>query len=30
VILTQLVPFADSHVLELYGRFERAIYGGLA
>jgi len=30
VILTQLVPFADSHVLDLYGRFERAIYGGLA
>ncbi|MGA2128316.1 MAG: serine hydrolase domain-containing protein, partial [Xanthobacteraceae bacterium] len=30
VILTQLVPFADGHVLDLYGRFERAIYGGLA
>ena len=30
VILTQLVPFADAKVLDLYGRFEAAIYGGLA
>jgi CubicO group peptidase (beta-lactamase class C family) len=30
VILTQLVPFADHAVLDLYGQFERAIYGGLA
>jgi CubicO group peptidase (beta-lactamase class C family) len=30
VILTQLVPFADTKVLDLYGRFEAAIYGGLA
>jgi CubicO group peptidase (beta-lactamase class C family) len=30
VILTQLVPFADARVLDLYGEFERAIYGGLA
>ena len=29
VILTQLVPFADSKVLDLYGKFESAIYGGL-
>jgi CubicO group peptidase (beta-lactamase class C family) len=29
VILTQLVPFADSRVLDLYGQFERAIYAGL-
>src|ERR1700693_2369348 len=27
VILTQLVPFADHAVLDLYGQFERAIYG---
>jgi CubicO group peptidase (beta-lactamase class C family) len=30
VILTQLVPFADAKVLDVYGRFEAAIYGGLA
>jgi CubicO group peptidase (beta-lactamase class C family) len=30
VILTQLVPFADARVLDLYGEFERAIYRGLA
>ena len=30
VILTQLVPFADHKVLDLYGKFESAIYGGLA
>jgi methyl acetate hydrolase len=29
VILTQLVPFADRKVLDLYAGFERAIYGGL-
>jgi len=30
VILTQILPFADSRVLGLYGRFERAIYDVLA
>lgn len=30
VILTQILPFADARVLGLYGRFERAIYEGLA
>jgi CubicO group peptidase (beta-lactamase class C family) len=30
VILAQLVPFADAEVLDLYGRFEAAVYGGLA
>lgn len=28
VILTQLLPFADAAVLDLFGRFERAIYDG--
>jgi methyl acetate hydrolase len=30
VILMQLVPFADSKALELYGKFEKAVYAGLA
>ena len=30
VILTQLVPFADGKVLELYGKFESAVYTSLA
>ena len=30
VILMQLVPFADSKALELYDRFEKAVYAGLA
>jgi methyl acetate hydrolase len=29
VILTQLVPFADKNVLDLYSKFERAIYQAL-
>ena len=29
VIMTQLVPFADQKVLDLYGSFERAIYEAL-
>jgi CubicO group peptidase (beta-lactamase class C family) len=29
VILTQILPFADPHVLRLYGEFERGIYGEL-
>jgi CubicO group peptidase (beta-lactamase class C family) len=29
VILTQILPFADTRVLEVYGGFERAIYEGL-
>ncbi len=29
VILTQSVPFADPKVLDLYGRFEKAIYAAL-
>jgi CubicO group peptidase (beta-lactamase class C family) len=28
VILTQILPFADAHVLDLFGQFERAIYAG--
>ena len=28
VLLTQLLPFADPTVLDLFGRFERAIYDG--
>jgi CubicO group peptidase (beta-lactamase class C family) len=28
VILTQILPFADAKVLELFGQFERAIYAG--
>ena len=30
VILMQLVPFAGSKALELYGKFEKAVYAGLA
>jgi methyl acetate hydrolase len=30
VILMQLVPFADSKALELYVKFEKAVYAGLA
>src|SRR5262249_52921238 len=30
VILMQLVPFADAKALELYDRFEKAVYAGLA
>jgi methyl acetate hydrolase len=30
VILTQLVPFADSKALDLYDKFEKAVYAGLA
>ena len=30
VILTQLVPFADGKVLELFGKFENAVYTSLA
>ncbi len=30
VIMTQLVPFADAKVLDLYGKFERAVYAALA
>jgi hypothetical protein len=26
VILTQILPFADTRALALYGRFERAVY----
>jgi len=29
VILTQILPFFDSKVLDLFGRFEKAIYAGL-
>ena len=25
-IMTQILPFADARVLQLYGRFERALY----
>jgi CubicO group peptidase (beta-lactamase class C family) len=28
VIMTQILPFADPIVLETFGRFERAVYGG--
>ncbi|HWI29460.1 MAG TPA: serine hydrolase domain-containing protein [Stellaceae bacterium] len=30
VILMQLVPFADAKALDLFGKFERAVYAGLA
>jgi methyl acetate hydrolase len=30
VIMTQLVPFADHKVLDLYGKFENAVYASLA
>jgi CubicO group peptidase (beta-lactamase class C family) len=30
VILTQILPFADSAVLDLFGQFERAVYDTLA
>ncbi|HXY98480.1 MAG TPA: serine hydrolase domain-containing protein [Stellaceae bacterium] len=30
VIMTQLVPFADAKVLDLYGKFESAVYAALA
>ena len=30
VILTQLLPFADGKVLELFGKFESGVYAGLA
>ena len=30
VILMQLLPFADSKALELYDKFEKAVYAGLA
>jgi methyl acetate hydrolase len=30
VILTQILPFADAAVLELFGQFERTIYDGAA
>jgi methyl acetate hydrolase len=30
VLLTQILPFADPKVLELYGRFERAVYASLS
>jgi methyl acetate hydrolase len=28
LLLTQIVPFADARVLELFGQFERAVYAG--
>jgi CubicO group peptidase (beta-lactamase class C family) len=28
LIMTQILPFADTTVLETFGRFERAVYGG--
>jgi len=30
VIMTQLVPFADAKVLDLYAKFENAVYTALA
>ncbi len=30
VIMTQIVPFADAKVLDLFGKFERAVYASLA
>jgi methyl acetate hydrolase len=30
LILTQLIPFADSKALDLYDKFEKAVYAGLA
>jgi CubicO group peptidase (beta-lactamase class C family) len=29
LVMTQVLPFADPHVLALYGRFERAVYEAL-
>jgi methyl acetate hydrolase len=29
VILTQILPFADRHVVRLYGEFERGVYDAL-
>jgi hypothetical protein len=29
-IFTQLLPFFDARVVELYGAFERGLYSGLA
>jgi len=27
LIMTQILPFADPTVLEMFGQFERAVYG---
>jgi CubicO group peptidase (beta-lactamase class C family) len=27
VLMTQILPFVDARVIEVYGNFERAVYG---